>query len=401
MAREGLELELRAAIHAAASEGVLTLNRQIQVKTNGGFSTVGLSVRPLPGPDRDKLLLVSFQDIASPTARPKRSRAAKPAELGRIQELEHDLAYLKESHQAAIEEQQATNEEIKSTNEELQSTNEELQSTNEELETSKEELQSVNEELITVNSELQRKIEQLASMQNDMKNLLDNINIGIVFLDQHLSIRSFTREAVRIYRLADSDVGRPLADIRPVVAGEDLLVAAQGVLDSLIPYECEMQIDGGAWMLARIQPYRTLENLIDGVVLTFTDITERIKAVANRDALELAEGIVNTLREPLVVLDGALQVITVSAAFYREFQVTPEETLGRRIYDLGNHQWDIPALRSLLESILARAESFDAYVVEHDFPNIGHRRILLNARRIVGRIGEPQMMLLSMEVNAS
>ena len=161
-----------------------------------------------------------------------------------------------------------------------------------------------------------------------------------------------------------------------------------------------MRIDGGTWMLARIQPYRTLENLIDGVVLTFTDITERIKAVANRDALMLAEGIVDTLREPLVVLDGALQVITVSAAFYREFQVTPEETLGHKIYELGNHQWDIPALRSLLENILAEAKSFDAYVVEHDFPNIGHRRILLNARRIVGRIGEPQMILLSMEVNA-
>ena len=400
MAREGLELELRAAIHAAASENVLTLNRQIQVKTNGGFSTVSLSVRPLPGPDRDRLLLVSFEDIAGPAAKPKRSRTAKPAELGRIQELEHDLAYLKESHQAAIEEQQATNEEIKSTNEELQSTNEELQSTNEELETSKEELQSVNEELITVNSELQRKIEQLASMQNDMKNLLDNINIGIVFLDQHLSIRSFTREAVRIYRLADSDVGRPLADIRPVVAGEDLLVAAQAVLDSLIPYECEMQVDGGAWMLARIQPYRTLENLIDGVVLTFTDITERIKAVANRDALTLAEGIVNTLREPLVVLDGALKVITVSASFYREFHVTPEETLGRQIYELGNHQWDIPPLRSLLESILPEAKSLDDYTVDHDFPGIGHRRIVLNANRLVGRIGEPRMILLSMEIDA-
>lgn len=400
MAREGLELELRTAIHAAANEGELTLNRQLQVKTNGGFSTVSLSVRPLPGPDRDKLLLVSFQDIASAASRPKRNRVAKSSEPGRIQELENELAYVKENFQATTEEQQASNEEIKSTNEELQSTNEELQSTNEELETSKEELQSVNEELITVNSELQRKIEQLASMQNDMKNLLDNINIGIIFLDQHLSIRSFTREAVRIYRLAKSDVGRPLADIRPVVAGEDLLVAAQAVLDSLIPYECEMQIEGDTWMLARIQPYRTLENLIDGVVLTFTDITERIKAVATQGALILAEGIVDTLREPLVVLDGALKVITVSAAFYREFQVTPEETLGRRIYELGNHQWDIPALRKLLESILPEAKSFAGYVVENDFPGIGHRKILLNANRIVGRVGEPQMILLSMEINA-
>ena len=185
MAREGLELELRAAIRAAASEGTPTLNRELQVKTNGGFTTVSLSVRPLPNlDDSQNLLLVSFQDLAGPPARQGRKRIAKPAELSRIEELERDLAYMKESHQATIEEQQASNEELKSTNEEMQSTNEELQSTNEELETSKEELQSVNEELITVNSELQAKIEQLAGMQNDMKNLLDNINIGTVFLDE-------------------------------------------------------------------------------------------------------------------------------------------------------------------------------------------------------------------------
>lgn len=399
MAREGLELELRTAIYAAASKREPTLNRELQVKTNGGFTTVSLSVRPLPGVDGSQnLLLVSFQDIA-PDPKPRRKRVTKPIEQGRIEDLERELGYLKESHQAVLEEQQASNEELKSTNEEIQSTNEELQSTNEELETSKEELQSINEELITVNSELEAKIEQLADTKNDMKNLLDNINIGIIFLDQQLKIRSFTRETVRIYRLVASDVGRPLTDIKSCAEGdEDLVAAAQAVLDSLIPYECELHISGGIWVLARIQPYRTLDNVIDGVVLTFTDITTRIRAIVTQEALALAEGIVNTVAEPLIVLDGTLKVVSASRSFYRAFQVTPEETVGREIYDLGDREWDIPDLRELLERILPSNQSFNDYLVEHDFPVIGHRKMLLNARRIIGKAGGPQMILLAMEV---
>ena len=224
-----------------------TLNREIQVKTNGGFTTVSLSVRPLPDlDDSQNLLLVSFQEVVSPAAnKPGRKRSAKPAELARIEELERDLAYMKESHQATVEEQQASNEELKSTNEEMQSTNEELQSTNEELETSKEELQSLNEELITVNSELQAKIEQLAGMQNDMKNLLDNTNIGTVFLDEHMNIRRFTRDAAHIYRLVASDVGRPLNDIKSNLEGEELLSKAQSVLETLAPIEQEVRTHDG------------------------------------------------------------------------------------------------------------------------------------------------------------
>ena len=247
MAREGLYLH--APISAAASAGVPTLNREMQVKTNGGYMTVSLSVRPLSGPDGSQNLLVIFQDIASPAAKPVRKRLPKTVELGRIEELERDLAYLTESYQATVEE-------LKSTNEEMQSTNEEAQSTNEELESSKEELQSVNEELLTVNSELQAKIGQLIDLQNDMKNLLDNINIGIIILEQNLLIRSFTREATRIYPLVAPDVGRPLNHIKPTVVAVDLLAAAQTVLDSITPYEREIQIDKDIWILVRIQPYR-------------------------------------------------------------------------------------------------------------------------------------------------
>ncbi len=414
MAREGLQLELRAAmlLAAAASEatdpGTTLQSREVSVKTNGHFQLITLNVRLLPNLDSsEKLLLVSFQDMAHPAlavhdivhGKPGRGKgAAGASEHQRVEELERELAYNKENLQATIEEQQASNEELKSTNEELQSTNEELQSTNEELETSKEELQSVNEEMLTVNAELQAKIEQLAGMQNDMKNLLDNVNIGTIFLDEHLSIRRFTRDAERIYRLVATDVGRPLGNIKSDIEGEDLLAKAQAVLDTLIPWERELRTVGGAWYLVRIQCYRTLDNVIDGVVLTFADISQRIEAeAAVRNAQVLAENIVDTVREPLVVLDAKLRVVSASRSFYRVFQSTPENTVGKPIYDLGNRQWDIPALRELLENILPRDQSFEGYAVEYDSPAIGQRKMLLNARRIVGDSGDTQLILLAME----
>lgn len=401
MAREGLEMELRAAIYTAANEEKSTINREMQVKTNGEFTTVSLSVRPLPNSlgDKQNMLLVSFMDIASEVSKPRRKRTTKTVELERIDELERDLMYLKENHQVIIEEQQASNEELKSTNEELQSTNEEMQSTNEELETSKEELQSVNEELITVNAELQTKIEMLDTMQNDMKNLLDNINIGIIFLDKHLNIRSFTREVVHIYRLVPSDIGRPLNDIKLVsdVGGDDLIQSAQKVLASLIPHDRELQIGTSAWMMVRIQPYRTLDNFIDGVVFTFTDITARVQA--EKESVRLANSIVNTVREPLLVLDAALKIAAASQSFYTQFRVKAEETVGRMIFELGNHQWNIPALRTMLEEVLTKNKDFDDYVVEHNFPTIGHRKMRLNARRIIGEKNVPSLILLSIEVD--
>jgi len=407
MAREGLQLELRAALllaaagSEAADHSAAFQSREVSVKTNGNFQLVNLNVRPLPTQDTgEKLLLVSFQDVAHPAPGLAGHGKGAPgaSEPQRVEELERELAYNKENLQATIEEQQASNEELKSTNEELQSTNEELQSTNEELETSKEELQSVNEELVTVNAELQAKIEQLAGMQNDMKNLLDNVNVGTIFLDEHLIIRRFTRDVTRAYRLVATDVGRPLIDIKSDIEGEDLLTRAQTVLDTLVPWEREVRAVGGAWYVARIQPYRTLDNVIDGVVLTFTDISQRIKAeAAIRDAQALAENIVNTVREPLIVLDAALQVVIASRAFYQTFQATPENTVGQPLYELGNRQWDIPKLRELLETILPRDQSFEGYEVEQDFPGIGRHKMLLNARRIVGDSGDTQLILLAME----
>lgn len=405
MAREGLQLDLRAALNSAAA-GAPTLNREVSVTTDSGITTVSFSVRLLPVQNGQNLLLVSFLDVPEPIQPvPRRGRAkadATPTAAGRIEHMERELAYAKENLQATIEEQQATNEELQSANEEMQSTNEELQSANEELETSKEELQSLNEETITVNAELNAKIEQLSGMQNDLKNLLDNVNTGTVFLDHDLIIRRYTREAVAAYRLVASDLGRPLSDIKSNLEGEELLSELQSVLDTLVPREREVRTHDGAWLLARMQPYRTLDNVIEGVVLTFTNISEiheaeRIRLGAVQLARELAEGIVNTVNEPLLVLDGSLQVVSASRSFYQCFRVTAGETVGRKIYDLGNGQWNILALRQLLESILPQKQALDGYVVEHDFPGLGLRRVVLNARRIVTEIGNTELILLAME----
>jgi len=406
MAHEGLQLELRSAIQRAANQGEPTLGRELSFGANDDLQKVSLSVYALHDAEAGAgLLLVSFQDVPGEAAAKGRGtraapgkRAGKSLSAVRIEELERNLAYTKENLHATIEEQQASNEELKSTNEEMQSTNEELQSTNEELETSKEELQSLNEELVTVNNELQSKIEQLAGMQNDMKNLLDNINIGTIFLDMHLNIKRYTRDAAQVYRLVASDVGRALNDIKSNIDGEDVLPDAQAVLDDLTSRERQVRTMNGVWYLARMQPYRTLENVIQGVVLTFTDISQRVADEATvLQARKLAEGIVDTVREPLIVLDASLQVVSASRAFYNNFRVTKENTVGRQIYELGNRQWDIPALRKLLEQILQHDQSFDDFVVEHDFPVIGHHKMLLNARRIVDSAGGTRMILLAME----
>ena len=400
MAREGLQLELRTAIRTAVDAGTATLDRELTMQTSGVWRTLNFSVHPLPGFEAQaRLLLISFKEVCDGSSgQPVRRRQkASPTELGRIEELERELDYTRENLQSTIEEQNASNEELKSSYEEMQSTNEELQSSNEELETSKEELQSVNEELITVNAELQAKIEQLANMQNDMKNLLDNIKIGIVFLDGHLVIRRFTREAERVYRLIASDVGRPLADIKSNLQGMDLLDEVRQVLDTLAPCEREVYTTEGACYMVRIQAYRTLENVIAGVVLTFTDISQRVKAEASaQTGRELAEAFANAVREPLLVLDDTLRIVAASRPFC-QLCAGPQDVVGITLFELGRGQWDKPDLHPLLEKLLLDGQAFEGYELGWDLPGIGHRTWLLNARRIDTRTEAQRLILLSLE----
>jgi len=310
--------------------------------------------------------------------------------------MEYELKDAQAHLQTTIEELETSNEELKSSNEELQSTNEELQSTNEEMETSKEELQSLNEEMVTVNAELQGKIDELSHANDDMKNLLDSTKIGIVFLDQDLCIKRFTSEATKIINLIPGDVGRPISHIVSNLQQDSLAKDARQVLDSLAAKERAVRTRDGRTFLNSIIPYRTMDHMIDGVVMTFTDITEQATIL---DARNLAEGVVETVREPLMVLDGDLRVVAANTAFQSLFKTSSSEMIGQAFFELGERQWDTPKLRELMEEVLPRNSQIDEFPLEHNFPKIGRKKLTVNARRIHRQgIGTETILLTIKEV---
>ena len=291
-AREGLRRDLTTALHKAVGTKDIVRYPGLRVKTNGDFITVNLTIRPVaagPATPTEQPLYLVIMEQAPPfdPAQAKMAAAvqaiARADDTGtdaddRVASLKQELRAQEEYLQTANEELETSNEELKSSNEEMQSVNEELQSTNEELETSKEELQSVNEELATVNNELQTKVIDLSRANNDMNNLLAGTGIATVFVDHKLRILRFTPTATRIINLILSDVGRPVSHIVSNLVGYERFVAdVQAVLDSLIPKEVEVKTTSGAWYTMSIMPYRTMDNVIEGAVITFVDISEAKK----------------------------------------------------------------------------------------------------------------------------
>jgi two-component system CheB/CheR fusion protein len=281
MAREGLRRELTVALHKVVANKKPVAYSGLQVKENGGFIGANLTLRPVEfgDPDlRSRAYLVVLEEVPGREATGEGVSATEGDSGNRIATLEQELRSKDEYLQATLEEMQTTNEELKSTNEEMQSVNEELQSSNEEMETSKEELQSVNEELSTVNAELQDKVTELSRANNDMNNLLAGTGVGTLFVDHQLRIARFTPAITQVINLIATDVGRPLAHVAANVVGYDTLVEdIQTVLDTLLPKEAEVQVKSGNWFLMRIRPYRTMENTIEGAVVTMVDISERKK----------------------------------------------------------------------------------------------------------------------------
>ena len=316
----------------------------------------------------------------------------------RVAELNNELMSTKAQLRTTIEELETVNQELGSTNEELQSSNEELQSSLEEMETSREELQSTNEELLTINTELQHKSEESTQASNDMYNLIASTQIANIFLDDNFRIKRFTPATVNVLNLFETDIGRPLGDFSLKLDYPDLEKDIKESLGTLVLKERVVRHRDGPWYLARILPYRTIDNIIDGVVIAFTDITEQKRTQeALQDALAYAEGIVETAREPLVVLDADLRVVTANTSFYQVFKTSRGEVEKKRIYDLGNQQWNIPALRELLEKILPESVQLEDFEVANDFPEIGRKRMLLNARRIHQKGMQTQLILLAIE----
>jgi transcriptional regulator with PAS, ATPase and Fis domain len=273
MAREGLRYELAEAFQKALRLKETITRQNLKVGTNGGTQMVDLTVQFVTEPEAlSGLVMIVFAEVATP-AEPKQKGKALPASNARLAALEQELARARQELHGTREEMQTFQEEAKSTNEELQSTNEELQSTNEELTTSKEEMQSMNEELQTLNHELQSKVDNQSRINNDLKNLLDTTETSTVFLDAALRVRLFTAGAKRIFKLIPGDVGRPITDIVSTLTYPTLAEDASEVLRTLAVHDQEVTANDGSWFQVRILPYRTLENVIDGVVITFVDIT--------------------------------------------------------------------------------------------------------------------------------
>jgi two-component system CheB/CheR fusion protein len=274
MAREGLCYELAGAFQKALKQKEAVNLQGLKVGTNGGVQWLDATVQRLDEPGLlQGLVMIVFTDVAAPeTVKAAQTPSAHPRN-SRIEEMEQEILQVRAEARATHEEMQTSQEELRSANEELQSTNEELQSTNEELTTSKEEMQSMNEELQTLNAELQAKVDELSRASNDMKNLLNSTDIATLFLDSDLNVRRFTPQATKIIKLIPADAGRPITDLASELRYPGLAEDAREVLRTLASAEKPIVAHDGRWFTVRIMPYRTLDDRIDGVVITFTDIT--------------------------------------------------------------------------------------------------------------------------------
>ena len=408
MVRQGLLIELRATIYQAQRQKILVRREGLRIEEGDLSKIINLEVIPFkPATDEELYFLVLFES-APPTVNnistvnPESEEQSDLAqEIVRLKlELEtaiQERAATQEYLQAVIQEQEHINQDLKVANEEILSSNEELQSTNEELETAKEEIQATNEELNTTNEELRSRNLELHQVNNDLTNLLASINIPILILTLDLRVRRFTPMAQRLFNLIPADAGRPLSDIRANLDVPELETLILEILDTLTIKELEVQTLGGHWYNLRIRPYRTTENHIDGVVLVLIDIDVLKRSAATLEqARNYAEAIVETVQVPLIVLDSDFRVNKANRSFYETFQVSPSETAQSLIFELGNGQWNLPGLRSLLEDILANDTSIQNLEIEHRFEQIGQKTMLLNGWKIIQQ-GDAQRILLAIE----
>lgn len=404
LAREGLRGDLRDAIERARLENAPARQKGSRVKTNDHFQDVNLEVIPIAGTvEEQRSFLIVFEPARGTTARDApvpgqavpRAREEESEKDREVSRLRHDLAMVNMYLQSVFEQKETGNAELRAANEEVICVNEELQTTNEELTTAREELQATNEELSTINDELRNRIQIANELGDDLVNLIESTRIPIIVIDTDLCIRRFTPSADALVNLRPGDVGRPLGDLRSTINVPDLEGLVHEVIDTREIKQLEVVDEAGAWYKLHIRPYRTLDHKVGGAVMTFIDIdlVKRREEEVKR-ARDYALSIVETVREPLLVLDGNLRVWTANRAFYQSFQVSPTDTEGRLIYELGNGQWDISGLRTLLEEILPRNRHFEDFEVSHVFPSIGDRTMLLNAQRVIQAEGKTEPFIL-------
>ncbi|MBS1533310.1 MAG: PAS domain-containing protein [Bacteroidetes bacterium] len=383
MAREEIKYALGNAIHQARLQKHPVLIKDIKVREDGKTRVVSLKVEMLQDTALQGLILIIFDDKGIQKKSDKKKKEAKAENNAAAEELEKELLYTKQQLHSTIEQMETSLEELKSTNEELQSTNEELQSTNEESLTTKEEMQSLNEELMTINMQYQAKAEELTQLNNDMKNLLDNTEIGTIFLDTKMTILRFTPQVKKLFNVIPSDVGRSIKDIVFNFEYAALEDDIHYVIETLAAKEVEIKTKKGDWYNLRIMPYRTMDNFINGAVLTFNKITPLKELEYQVEALqEYALTIIETLKDPALLLDKDLQILNANTSFVNFFKAEHLELKGMSLSVVAHELWKTSKLDHLLKKCLQHDSEL---TFTHDFPVIGTKTIHITAKPSINK----------------
>ena len=398
MLRGGLSLDVRVLIHAAMKQGTSVRKNGLQIEAGTAQNSVDIEAVPIANSHCLVLFIESTGTRHPESASETRSKASVPSTTtpkdNELSVLKEELVLTQKSLQTIIEDQNATNEEMQSANEEVLSANEELQSTNEELETAKEELQSTNEELTSLNDELSSRNRDLDHLNDDLINVLSNVNVSIVMVGSDLKIKRFTPMAEKLLKLIPADVGRNLMDINLGFKVEKLEDQIAGVIKEMSTVELETQDRDDHWYSIRIRPYRTTDNRIDGAVIVCINIDDaKAREKLVQETQSYAEGIFQTVRDPLIVLDGDLRVERANQAFYDVFKLRSESTLGKLFYEMGGHHWNSPDLRTLLEEVLPNQKEVRDFKISKEFPEVGTKSILLNARALEWK-GQLKLLIL-------
>ena len=384
LAREGLIAGLGKAIRTARQTNAPAKEDGFRIEDGGGLKDVTIKVIPFrsSSSSEERYFLVLFEDAEPKAGPPVRQPATQ--DNGGSARLQAELVATKEYLQSIVEDNATTLEELRAANEEAQAGNEEL-------ETAQEELESANEELNTLNEELKISNVEFSKVNRDLTNLLESISIPLVMVGRDLRIRRFTRAIEPMLNLIASDVGRSITDLQPQMELPDLRRLLLDAMEGGNRKPRDIRDSHGRWYSLRILPSVGPNGKIDGAVLMLIDID------AAKRGLDFAEAIVETVREPLVILNQNLQVMKANKTFYETFQAAREETEGRLIYDLGNGQWNIPKLRELLENILPAHSTFRDFEVTHEFEHVGRKVMLLNASEIFDPNAQARTILLAIE----
>jgi two-component system CheB/CheR fusion protein len=393
MVREGLLHGLRTALREARSGNVHVRKENLHIRANGDTHVANVDVTPI-GTGTDRRFLVLFEEAhpkagsAGPRAS-KRRKGDKPLNQAEtVKQLETELVANREYLQSIIEDLETANEELQSANEEILSSNEELQSTNEELDTAREELQSTNEELNTLNEELRSRNDELSRANGDLTNLLASIHVAIVMVTPDLRIRRFTPAAERMLNLIPGDLGRPIGHLKPNIQCPNLEELIADAIDTATVREREVTDQQGNVYSLRVRPYKSVENKIDGAVLTLVDVS-----TANVGR-KLGEAVMEMAAEPILLVDDRLRIIRGNRAFEQTFGVASAKLDGRQLASLGDGAWHDPALLRPLEEVAESHKRSTELALEGEFVAGKRMKIALAARRIESEQGGGDMVLL-------